>query len=184
MNFRLPENSLFAILLRSRWWISLLVGFGTFLAVRLFLDEGFAFFAALPFFVIAAMALWRQFRVPSGARLEAAVGGLRAMAWEEFARALEQGYRRDNYAVQRVEGAADFELQRAGQLTLVAARRWKASRNGVEPLKELAAAGEAKGATECVYVIAGELSENAQKFAEKARIKLVRGAELVKLATG
>ena len=91
MNFRLPENSLFAILLRSRWWISLLVGFGTFLAVRLFLDEGFAFFAALPFFVIAAMALWRQFRVPSGARLEAAVGELRAMAWEEFARALEQG---------------------------------------------------------------------------------------------
>ena len=51
-------------------------------------------------------------------------------------------------------------------------------------MKELAAAGEAKGATECVYVIAGELSENAQKFAEKARIKLVRGAELVKLASG
>ena len=91
MKLTLSENSLFAILLRSRWWVSLLVALGTFAAVRLFLDEGFAFFGALPFIVIAVMALWRQRGVPSGARLEAAVDALRAMTWEAFARALEQG---------------------------------------------------------------------------------------------
>jgi hypothetical protein len=34
-----------------------------------------------------------------------------------------------------MEGAADFELERAGRLSLVAAKRWKASSTGVEPLK-------------------------------------------------
>ena len=179
---KLPENSLFAILLRSRWWVSVLVALGAFALVRLFLDVGYAFFAALPFIVIAVMALWRQLRVPSGARLDAAIGALRAMTWEEFARALEQGYRREGYVVRRVEGAADFELEKAGRLSLVAARRWKASSTGVGPLKELVAAGEKREAVECVYVLAGEMTQNALGFAKKTKITWVRGAELVKLA--
>jgi restriction system protein len=161
--------------------VSLLVAVAAFALVRLFLSEGYAFFAALPFIVIAVMALWRQFRVPSGARLDKAIEALRAMTWEEFARALEQGYRRQGYSVKRVAGAADFELERAGRLSLVAAKRWKASSTGVEPLKELVAAGEAREAVECMYVLAGELTQNALGFAKKARIKWVRGAELVKL---
>src|SRR5688500_10482573 len=111
---KLPENSLFGILLRSRWWVSLLVALGVFAVARLFLPEDFAFFTAVPLIVIAAISLWRQLRVPSGARLDAAIGALRAMTWEEFARALEEGYRRKGYVVKRVEGAADFELERAG----------------------------------------------------------------------
>jgi restriction system protein len=177
----LPENSLFAILLRSRWWVSLLVALVTFAAVRLFLPEGFAAFAALPFIVISAVAMWRQFRVPSGARLDAAIDKLRAMPWEEFARALEQGYQRQGYSVKRVEGAADFELEKAGRLSLVAAKRWKASSTGVAPLKELVAAGEAREARECVYVLAGEMTQNALEFVKKTKINWVRGAELVKL---
>jgi restriction system protein len=181
MKLGLPENSLFAILLRSRWWVSLLVALGAFFAVRLFLAESYAFFAALPFLVIAAVALWRQLRVPSGARLDAAIDALRAMSWEEFARALEQGYRRQGYVVKRVEGAADFEPEKAGRLSLVAAKRWKASSTGVEPLKELAAAGKTREAAACVYVLAGEMTQNALEFAKKTRINWVRGAELVKL---
>ncbi len=181
MKLTLPENSLFAILLRSRWWVSLLVALGAFALVRLFLNAGYAFFAALPFMVIAVVAMWRQLRVPSGARLDAAIDALRAMTWEEFARALEQGYRRQGYVVKRVEGAADFELERAGRLSLVAAKRWKAASTGVEPLKELAAAGEAREAVECVYVLAGGMTQNALGFAKKTKINWVRGAELVKL---
>ena len=181
MKLTLPENSLFAILLRARWWVSLLVALGAFAVVRLFLNEGYAFFAALPFLVIAVAALWRQFRVPSGARLDSAIDALRAMTWEEFARALEQGYRREGYSVKRVEGAADFELEKAGRLSLVAAKRWKASSTGVEPLKELVAAAKAREAVECVYVLAGEMTQNAVGFAKKTKINWVRGANLVKL---
>ena len=178
---KLPENSLFAILLRARWWVSLLVALGAFALVRLFLNEGYAFFAALPFIVIAVMALWKQLRVPSGARLDAAIDALRAMTWEEFARALEQGYRRQGYSVKRVEGAADFELEKAGRLLLVAAKRWKASSTGVEPLKELVAAGKAREAVMCEYVLAGEMTQNALGYAKKTKINWVRGADLVKL---
>jgi restriction system protein len=178
---KLPENSLFAILLRSRWWVSLLVAVGVFAVARLFLPVGFAFFTVLPFIVISVMSLWRQLHVPSGARLDAAIGSLRAMTWEEFARALEQGYRRKGYVVKRVEGAADFELERAGRLSLVAARRWKASNTGVEPLKELVAAGEAREAAECIYVLAGEMTQNALGFAKKTKVNWVRGVDLVKL---
>jgi restriction system protein len=180
---KLPENSLFAILLRSRWWVSMLVALGAFGVVRLFMHEGYAFFAALPFIVIAVMARWRQRGVPSGARLDEAIEALRAMTWEEFARALEQGYRREGYVVKRVEGVADFELEKAGRLSLVAAKRWKASSTGVEPLKELVAAGEAREAVECVYVLAGEMTQNAVGFAKKAKISWVRGAELVRLVS-
>ncbi len=160
-----------------------LVALGVFVVARLFLDAGYAFFAALPFIVIGAIVFWKQLRVPSGARVEAAIGELRAMPWEAFAGALEAGYRRQGYTVTRVEGAADFELEKAGRLSFVAAKRWKASHTGVEPLKALAAAGEARGAAECVYVLAGEMTRNAQKFAEQSRIKALRGADLVKLTT-
>ena len=161
--------------------MSLLVALGAFSVVRLLLHEVYGFFAALPFIVIAVMALRRQLRVPSGARLDAAIGALRAMTWEEFARTLEQGYQREGYTVKRVEGAADFELERAGRLSLVAAKRWKASSTGLEPLKKLAAAGEARQAVECVYVLEGQMTQNALEFAKKTHIKWVRGADLVKL---
>jgi restriction system protein len=178
---KLPENSLFAILMRSRWWVSLLVAVGVFGVARLLLPEAYAFLAALPFIVIGVMSLGRQLREPSGARIDATIGELRAMTWEEFARALEQGYRRQGYVVKRVEGAADFELERAGRLFLVAAKRWKASNTGVEPLKELVAAGKAREAAECIYVLAGEMNQNALGFAKKTKVNWVRGADLVKI---
>jgi hypothetical protein len=43
------------------------------------------------------------------------------------------------------------------------------------------AAGGARGAGECVYVLAGEMTQNAQGFAKKTNIKCVRSADLVKL---
>lgn len=83
--------------------------------------------------------------------------------------------------MQRVEGAVDFELEKAGRVTLVCARRWKAARTGMEPLKELAAAGEKRSAGECRYAVAGELTAQARAYAKRKAVKLVEGAELAKL---
>jgi restriction system protein len=69
-------------------------------------------------------------------------------------------------------------------LLLVAAKRWKASSTGVEPLKELVAAGKAREAAMCEYVLAGEMTQNALAFAKKTNINWVRGADLVKLVRG
>jgi restriction system protein len=181
VKFRLAENSLFAILLRSPWWVSALVALGVFGAVRLFMEWGYALFATTPFIVIAAMAAGKQFWQPRGARLVRALEDIRDMSWETFAAALEKGFGREGYAVRRVEGAADLELERAERKTLVSARRWKAARTGAEPLRELLAARKRHDAAECAYVCAGELTEQAREVAKDNAVRLVEGVELVRL---
>lgn len=179
---KLPENSLFSILMRARWWVSALAGIGVLALTRLFMPDGVALFAALPFFVISTVAAWKELRAPRGARLDAALAKLRAMPWEDFSRSLESGFRGQGYAVTRLQGAADFELEKAGAVSLVCARRWKAARTGAEPLKELLAAGARRGAGECIHVTTGDVTETARAFAAQGRIRWLEGAELVNLA--
>ena len=52
MKLTMHENSLFAILLRSRWWMSFVVGFGLFAVVRLIIPDTYAVMVPLPFVVI------------------------------------------------------------------------------------------------------------------------------------
>ncbi|MGH8688981.1 MAG: restriction endonuclease [Burkholderiales bacterium] len=170
--------------MRSRWWASALAAAAAFGIARLFVPEAAALFGALPFLVIAAVVAWRETRSPRGARLESALARLQAMTWEEFARALEHGYRREGYDVRPGRGAADFELERSAVVSLVSARRWKAARTGIEPLKDLAATARDRGARSAIYVCAGELTENARAFAGEASVQLLEGGELVRLARG
>lgn len=182
MKFRIPENSLYAVLMRSPWWVSFLVGAAAFALVRLFMAPGYAAFGASPFFAIGVFAAWRQLRAPSAAETGRRLEALRGMSWEDFALVLEQAWRRQGYQVEPFAGAgADYELAKAGRRTLVACKRWKAARTGAEPLRELAAAAKALGAAERVYLCLGEVTDSARKFAEKNAITLLQGAELAKL---
>jgi restriction system protein len=182
MKWQMSENSLFAVLLRSPWWVSFLVAAGVFALMRYFLPVMYAFAGALPFAVIGTVAGWKQFRAPSAKKIAAQLDALRQSGWEDFARALETGFKREGYEVTRTDGAADFALERNARLTLVAAKRWKASRTGVEPLRELAESGQKKGAEACWYLCAGEMTENARTFARDKAVKVVEGAELAALA--
>lgn len=183
MKWRMHENSLFAVLLRSPWWVSLLLTLAIFAGLRLVIPWYYAAFGTLPIFIIGLVAAWRQLRAPSAENIATALDALRGMNWDAFSNLLEEGFRRDGYAVERLGGAqADFELTKAGRKSLVACKRWKAARTGVEPLRELRAAGEAREAAECLYVLAGDLSEQARGFAMQNRIRLVEGAELAQLA--
>jgi restriction system protein len=176
------KNSLFAVLLRSPWWASLAVAAGVVALLRLVLPDVYAIFAAAPFIVIAAYAAWKQLRAPSAVKLARSLEALRARPWEEFAGALESAFRRDGYAVNRFAGAAaDFELTKAGRVTLVSCKRWKAARTGVEPLRELHAARDKRAAHECIYIVAGEISANASSFSAQNDVKLLQGPELAKL---
>jgi restriction system protein len=78
-------------------------------------------------------------------------------------------------------GAADFELAKAGRISLVACKRWKAARTGVDPLRDLHDAKRAREAHECIYVATGEITEGARAFALERSLRLIHGAELVKL---
>jgi len=178
----MAENSIFAILLRSPWWISIAVAAAIFAAVRLAVPAVYAFFIALPFAVIGCYAAWRQLREPSAQRVAQTLDALRTATWEAVAAALEDAFAREGYAVERIADAgADFVLTKAGRASLVACKRWKAARTGIEPLRELQAAAEAREVRDGIYIAAGEVTANALAFAAGNGIRVVRDAELAKL---
>jgi restriction system protein len=185
MKWELNENSLFAILLRSAWWISIAIGVaisGVAVALLPAAWRVFGIVTGAPFLVIGVIAAWRQWRAPSAARIERTVAAVRPLSWSDFADALEDAYRRDGYTVTRIsDAAADFELKKEWQTFLLCGKRWKAARTGIEPLRDLDAAREARNAHECLVVTIGEISDNARQFAAGHRIRFVDGAELARL---
>jgi restriction system protein len=182
MKLKMAPNSLFAILLRSPWWVSVAIALVLGLTGAALLPEAYRVMGALsglPFAVIGALAARRQWQLPSAARVAQTQQALATMAWPAFAALLEQAFRRDGYTVQRSRGdAVDFELERQGRRMLVSARRWKTARTGQEALRALQAAREAAEAPDALYIGLGELSDNARPFAAQHRIAIWQAAEL------
>jgi len=142
----------------------------------------YGIFAALPFLVIGVYAGWQQLRAPSTQRIAATLETLRSMSWDEFSPALDDAFRRDGYTVTRLNIAgADLELTKSGRVTLVSCKRWKVARAGIEPLRELDAARQARDAHECIYVAAGEITDTARAFAAAKNLRLLEGADLARL---
>ncbi len=185
MQLKMNQNSIFAILLRSPWWLSAGIAAALFTGASIVLPAEYglyAFFVSLPFIVIAAYTGWQQLRAPSDAGIAKAMEQLQAMAWSDFSAALEQAFGREGYAVMRSgRNGADFQLDKAGRTTLAAGKRWKVARTGIEPLRELDAARQAAEAHECIYIATGDFTDTARAFATEKNIRLVAGAELAKL---
>jgi restriction system protein len=184
MKWKMAENSLFAVLLRSPWWISGAVALGVTGLAFVLLPADYRFagaFGALPFAGIALWRLVKEIGTPSASRVSETLERVRAMAWPAFADALEAGWRRDGYTVKRTQGAADFELAKEGRIYVVAARRWKAAHTGLEPLRELVKAKEAREAQEATWVTAGELTAEARAYAIEQRVRLLAGTDLTRL---
>ena len=185
VQWKMSDNSLFAVLLRSPWWISFAIAGGVIGGSFAWLPEMYRVFgavASLPFIAIGFIAAWKQVRSPSGKRIGNTLDAVRTMSWVDFAPAIEEGFRRDGYEVKRTGGAAaDFALKKGNRTTLVAARRWKVAHLGVEPLRVLLAEKRERDAHACIYVVAGEITDNARKFAMEKGIEIIAGPELVKL---
>ena len=188
MKFKMAPNSLFAILLRSPWWISFVLAIAIMSASLAWLPERFAVYGAiggLPIAGVGLIAAWRQLRAPSAVQISANIDAALAMPWREFSKALENAWRQAGYQVERVEdtkGAADLRLTEKGQVTLVSARRWKAASHGVEPLRQLHAAMKATGAGAGIYIAAqGTLTEQAQTFAREHSLTVLPASALAQL---
>jgi restriction system protein len=182
VKFKMAENSLFAVLLRSPWWISVAIAAVLALLAAALLPAEFravGAVSALPFAVIGAMAARRQWRLPSAAQAAQTLQAVGRMAWPEFAQTLEEAFRRQGYAVERGRGAAvDFELQRQGRRTLVCAKRWKSARVGLEPLRALQAAREAADVSDALFIGLGELTDNARPYAAQHGITVWQATDL------
>ena len=150
--------------------------------VKFDFHELYSVFVGLPFLVIGTVAAWRQLRAPSAERVAATLESLRALSWNDFSAALEDAFRRDGYSVSRLNiDGADLELTKSGRVSLVGGKRWKVARAGVEPLRELDAARHAREAHDCIYVAAGDITDNARAFAAEKRIRLLHDAELASM---
>jgi restriction system protein len=182
LKLEMNKNSLFAILLRSPWWISFALAGGIFAGLRLLVPPLYAAFFALPFLVIGCYAAWQQLRAPSAASVGKRLEAIRAMGWNDFAAAVENAFRREGYEVTKFAGEdADLELAKGGRISLVACKRWKATQTGIEPLRQLMQARRKRDAHECIHVTAGEISDNARAFAAQYNIRLLHGVELTRL---
>ena len=185
MKWKMSDNSLFAILLRSPWWMSLgvagLVG-GTAYALLPAAYKTLGATLCLPFLGIAFVAAWRQWRKPSAARVDRTLVAVKEMSRSEFVAAVEAAYVRDGYAVTRVDDAhADLALKQEWRTALVSCKRWKVARVGVEPLRELLAAKESRELREGIFISTGEITDTARRFAAENGIRLVGGPELAQM---
>ncbi len=189
--FRMSDRSLFAILLRKPWWVS--AGLAALLSLLLaaLLPAGYKLAGALssfPFWVISVLALKRQWGQPTAAQAEALAQHLATLAWGDFAALMRAGLEREGHEVRVLggtrgaqDGAADFITTRAGRTRVVAARRWKAARVGVEPLRALQARREALDTADAAMVTLGEVPEAARAYASAQGIELWQAGHLAAL---
>lgn len=189
MKLPMAKNSLFALLLRSQWWLSIAIAVVLALLAAALLPDAYktigAISAATPFIVVGAIAAKRQWGLPSNALQAHTSDAVAAMAWPEFSGLLEAAFKRDGYEVVRTNQAAvDFELARNGRHSLVCARRWKSARIGLESLRALQAAQLKADASEAILISLGDLTDNARPFATEQQIKIWQSAELAQLLRG
>ena len=182
MKLKMAKNSLFAVLLRSPWWYSVLVVVGFALAARALLPEPYVvvgMIGALPFAVIAAMSARRQWRLPNPQKVSDALARAGGMSLVDFSAALEKAFNAQGYVVTRIKSpAADLQLSKNGVVTLVSCKRWKAANHGVEVLRGLHLAQQAQGAQNASYVSLTSVTDNARRFAQEHGIVLVASNEL------
>ncbi len=177
----MAKESLFNILSRQPWWVTLLVAFVLFwVAYAVF--PPVAPFISLPFVALGCYIAFVQFRQGTpgnaGERLEA----LRGMSWESFSGAVTAAYRKQGYTVSpATDQGYDFRLVKDSRTTLLQCRRWKVNQVGEGPVRELARAVEREEAARGICLAAGEFSAPARRFAAGEPLTLVSGIELAKL---
>ncbi|MFK7858225.1 MAG: restriction endonuclease [Granulosicoccus sp.] len=184
----MSQSSLFAVLLRSPWWYSVLIGI-VLIAISSIIVNGqylaLGVFAALPFFGIAGYAGYKQSQQPGKKRVLEVNEQARKMPAEQIAEKIAASYREARFDSSAFKGkAADLELSRGNRTLLLCARRFKVANTGIEPLKQLVAAGKKVEATGYLYVALGEISDAAREYARQNDIELIQAVELAAFFDG
>ncbi len=185
MKFKMAEKSLFAILLRSPWWLSFLIAAVMMLLARVFLPEAFraiGMLSAVPFGVLGIIAAWRQRDKPSPESLSLTLTNLANMSWKQFLPLIEKAFIQQGFRVQPLKaGPADLQLEKLGKITLVSCKRWKAATLGVEVLRDLKALQVSQDADYSACISLSLPTGVALKFAKENAVQLICQDELASL---
>lgn len=188
MKLKMSDKSVFALLLRSPWWISIGLMLAIAVAARALMPEAYVSVGVMggfPFGVIGVIAAWRQWHAPNPQRMAEVLQRAGAMSWRDFSGDIERAYAAQGFSVTALKAAAaDFRLEKAGRTTLVSCKRWKAAAQGVEGVRALVAFKETQDASNCCYISLGPLTGNGQAFAKDNAVQLVSGDGLALLLSG
>ena len=196
------NESLGELLLKSPWWVSVLLGFVAFAGLRWGLHawlgtnkvfEPFTAVAAnaapivaLGFAAMAGLSFWFGRRRGALVDRQTSLESLRAVTWKEFEYLVAEAYRRQGYKVdfsvgRGADGGVDLELRRAGRTSLVQCKQWKVFSVGAPVIREMFGLMTAERADEVIIVTSGNFTAEAKKFAHGKPIQLVDGQRLLDL---
>lgn len=185
MNFKMSDKSLFAILLRSSWWYSLLIAAVLMLTARVFLPESFrvvGMLSALPFAALGIIAAWRQRDKPSSKQVSMALDQLAQMSWKEFSPTIKQAFVQQGFTViQLNSNSADLQLEKLGRVTVVSCKRWKAATLGIEVLRDLKNLQISREASFSACISLSLPTALARKYAKENAVQLICQDELAAL---
>ena len=188
MAFKMAKGTLFALLLRSPWWYSVVIGLLMILISVAVTDLKYlllSIIVSLPFFVIGGYAGFRQWHEPSQKRVLEVSEQAKKMSAVIISEKIAANYIKSGYQSSVFKGNdADLEFVRGHQKLLLCSTRFKAANTGIEPLKRLVAAGEAIEARGYPYVTLGEVSSTAHKYAQENNIEIIESSRLAMLFDG
>jgi restriction system protein len=196
------NESFSEILLKSPWWVSVVLGMATFAGLRWGLHTWWgdnktflpfetaaarlAPLVALFFVVMAGLSFWLGKRRRALVDQQTSLESLRAVSWKDFEFLVAEAYRRQGYAVdfslgKGADGGVDLILRKAGRASLVQCKQWKAFSVDAPVIREMFGIMTAERADEAIIVTSGKFTSEAESFAQGKPIRLVDGPDLLKL---
>lgn len=107
------------------------------------------------------------------------------MPWHEFEGMAAEYFRQQGFDVKLLggngpDGGVDVELRKDGELSLVQCKQWRASKVGVDVVRQLYGVMAARGATQGYVVSSADFTPDAVGFSTGRNIQLLNGEQLVR----
>ena len=112
---------------------------------------------------------------------------LRAIDWRDFERLVGEAFRRWGYRIEETglggaDGGIDLRLTKAGAVTLVQCKHWKASSVGAPIMREMLGLMHPHRAHVIAVVTSGSFTREARAFAaQEQAIELIDGPKLLRM---
>jgi restriction system protein len=133
----------------------------------------------------APFSAMRQWRGKRSLDQQDDLDTVRALDWRQIELLIAEGFRDEGYTIvdtpRGADGGADIVLFKGTRRILVQCKHWKTRRVGVRVVREMLGVVSESGAQAGIIASAGAFTRDAEEFAEKNRIRLIDGQELVSM---
>jgi len=195
------DEGLLDLLVEVPWWVSIVVGIISYVAMRFVipamfagnplgdvLGRGIAQFSwvALIFLLPAGLSAFRSARKSQRLDRQTSIESIRVLPWKQFEDLLGEAYRRQGYSVVEnsslgADGGVDLTIRREGATYLVQCKQWRTYKVGVKVIREMFGLMTAHNAAGAIIVTSGTFTQEARAFAAGKPIELVDGDRLVQI---